>query len=182
MIQRHFAPTIKFASSCGLVSAVATSPVTFPARKTVTRSVKVITSLSLCVMSRIVLPSSRRLFRLPKKFVGFLRGQHRRGFIQNQDLRVAIQQLEDFNPLLDTHGQFLDGPIPIHRQAVLSGKCFKPRAGFFAVNHSPPPRLGAQQDVVQRGIGAGEHEMLMHHADARRNGARVAKSRHAFLP
>ena len=46
----------------------AVSPVTLArARKTVTRSVTAITSLSLCVMSRMVLPSARKRRKLSKR-------------------------------------------------------------------------------------------------------------------
>ena len=41
-----------------------------------------------------------------------------------------------------------------------------------AINHPPPERLGPQQDVVQRRVRPGQHEMLVDHADARGDGVR----------
>ena len=39
-----------------------------------------------------------------KKLVGFLGGEHSGGFIQNQDVGVAVKGFNDFNPLLRTNG------------------------------------------------------------------------------
>ncbi len=50
-----------------------------------------------------------KLLQVAKQLVGFLRREDRGGLIQNENFRVAIQQLQDFDSLLHAHGKLLDG-------------------------------------------------------------------------
>ena len=104
-----------------------------------------------------------------EKRFGLLRGQHSRRLIQDQDLRFAEEELENFDALLDAHRQFFHRPVPIHRQPVVLGECLQGDPGASAVQPAPAMRFGAHQHVIQGRAGARQHEVLMHHADARGN-------------
>ena len=56
-----------------------------------------------------------------QQLVGFLRGQHGGGLVEDEDLGVADQRLDDLHPLLDAHGQVLDQGVGIDVEAVLVG-------------------------------------------------------------
>ena len=106
-----------------------------------------------------------------EEFRGFLRGQDRGGFIQNQDVGVPVEELENFDTLLHADGQPFHRGIPIHGQAVLLTQDFQPGAGLPPVNHPRAHRLGPQQNIVEGGKGAGQQEMLMHHPQAPGHGS-----------
>ena len=48
----------------------------------------------------------------------FARGQYRRGFVENEHLGIAVQQLEDLHPLLNANRQMLDLGPRVNRQPV----------------------------------------------------------------
>src|SRR5258707_3608195 len=107
-----------------------------------------------------------KLLQISEQSVCFLRRQDGGRFIQDEDVRVAIEQLQNFDSLLDANRKFLDVPVPIHRQAVLTRQNLQTRARFFAINDAEAKRLGSQENIVESGIRTGQHEMLMNHADA----------------
>ena len=48
-----------------------------------------------------------------QEFIGFLRGEHRGWFIQNEDLGIVDQRSNDLHTLLDPNGKFLDESIGV---------------------------------------------------------------------
>ena len=89
-----------------------------------------------------------------EEVVRLLRGEDGGGLVQDQDVRLAIEELQDFDALLHANGKLFDGPVPFDRQAVLAGQGFQAGAGAGAIDHAPAERFGAEQDVIQRGVRA----------------------------
>ena len=56
----------------------------------------------------------------PEKPLGFLRGEHGGGFVEDQYLSVAHQGLDDLDPLLGTDGDVLDEGVGVHFEAELA--------------------------------------------------------------
>ena len=54
-----------------------------------------------------------------EQIVGFLRRQHRRRLVQDQDVGVAVERLDDLDALLHAHRQIADDGVGIDVQPVL---------------------------------------------------------------
>ena len=108
-------------------------------------------------------------FQRGKQIRRFLRRQHRGWFIENQNSRVAIQCLENFDPLAFANRKFadlcirIDGETELFRHLRKSLPC---RPGILPPS---PERLSAKSDVLQNAQILGQGKVLMHHADARRD-------------
>ena len=117
--------------------------------------------------STLLLQAAHNLYQL----VGFLRGEHRGGFIQDQDFRVAKQRLDNFHALLGSHREVLDASIGIdvetetHRHLPYFFTCrvqvqhadsFRPLHGFETQSHG-----------LRHGKDRDQHEVLVHHPDPR---------------
>ena len=91
-----------------------------PARSTRTRSLTAITSSSLCEMKMIDRPCATSELQRAKQRVGLGRRQHRRRLVEDEDARVAIERLEDFDALAlaDRRG----------RRRVASGSTARPKS------------------------------------------------------
>ena len=98
--------------------------------------------------------------------VGFLRGQHPGGFVEDQHLRAAIQRLEDFHPLLHADRQGADHGIRVDGEAVALREVEQGFAGAAHGAREHEAALCAENDVFQNGKGFAEHEVLVDHADA----------------
>ena len=107
-------------------------------------------------------------FHIHEQFRGFLRRQHRRRLVQNQDARTAIQHPDDFHPLLLAHGQ-----LP-YRRVRVDGQA---EPFLKLVDFGADPGVGkqkraltlAQLHVLGHGEGLHQFKMLVYHADARRD-------------
>ena len=110
-------PTISAASERGVASAVSTVATVLPARSTVTRSETAFTSCSLCEMKMIVRPSSAITPQRLEQRIGLLRGQHRRRLVEDQHARVAVERLQDLDPLLLAQRQLPDPGARVDRDA-----------------------------------------------------------------
>ena len=104
-----------------------------------------------------------------EQLIGFRRGQHAGGFIQNQDICPAIERLEDLDTLLHAHAKLFDHGIRIHLQTVL----FFQRNQLFACLAErwcqQAAIFCAKNNVFQNCEILDQLEMLEHHADACRN-------------
>ena len=108
--------------------------------------------------------------------LGLLRRQHRGRLVEDQDARAAVQGLQDLQPLAVADRQVADqrpgrrrSPVARRQRPGLLRTCASPR--------SAARRLGAEHDVLQRGERVHQHEVLVHHADARRSPSREPVSR-----
>ncbi len=107
------------------------------------------------------------LAQVVEQRVDLLRDQHGRGLVEDQDLGAAVQHLEDLDALAVGDAEVLDQGVRAHAQAVLVGDLLdlRLRLGADAVEV-----LAAEDDVLPHREVVGEHEVLVHHADAAGDG------------
>ena len=110
---------------------------------------------------------SGEVFHYLHELVYLLRGEHRRGLVENEYLIFAVEHFEDLCALLHADGDVLDKRVGLDAQAVpvaqlknfLSRGVLVEKAHFFR-------RLVAEDDVVEHREALDELEVLVHHADA----------------
>ena len=114
-----------------------------------------------------------------EELAAFLRRQHRRRLVEDDDARAADQHLEDLDALLDADGEQPDALGRIDLKAELPGQ----RRGLLdlgsVVDQPVRQYLHAEEDVVGDRQRRHELEVLMHHADAGGDGAGRTGQRHA---
>ena len=101
----------------------------------------------------------------------FLGGEHGAGLIQDKDIGIAVEQLDNFDPLLDADRQIFDISIRVNFQIVLVGNLADLSAA--ALRSSTPPTSDiffAQHDIFGDGKDGHQHKMLVHHANPGGNG------------
>ena len=105
-----------------------------------------------------------------KKLFHFLRRQHSRRLIQNQNVSLPVQSLQQFNALLLADRQVLHCRTWIDGQMKLS----RERTDFFfcsaQIERGDRAGFGPKHDVFSNGHWFDQHEMLMHHANAESDG------------
>ena len=106
------------------------------------------------------------LAQVAEQLVDLLRHEDRRGFVQDQDARAAVEHLGNLDALPVTDPEFLDQHVRAQAQAVGIGDLPDPAPGGPAVDDPAPDGLGPEHDVLGHGQVVGEHEMLVHHTDA----------------
>jgi hypothetical protein len=99
--------------------------------------------------------------------VGLLRREDGGRLVEDQHLRVPDQCLDDLHALLHADREVLDQGVDRHLQAVALGDLAHLAAGGAAVQEAEPRALVPQLDVLGDGEHGDQHEVLVHHADAR---------------
>ena len=163
-------PTMSRASSAALVSFVFTRPTTLPSRITVTASEIASTSDSLCVMITIVFPWSRMRPEDGEELVHLLRREHGGRLVEDEQLRVAVQRFQQLDALLLAHGEVFDDGVRIDGEPELGGERADATRRVRQIEGERRARLGAEHDVLRHRHRVHQHEVLMHHADAQRDG------------
>ena len=74
--------------------------------------------------------------------------------------------------------ELLDDDVRTHAEAVLRRQLLDPAAGGLDVEPAAAGRLRAQHDVLEDGQVVGQHEVLVHHADAGGDGVGRALEAH----
>jgi hypothetical protein len=97
--------------------------------------------------------------------------EHRRRLVEDDDARLAHERPHDLEALPLADAERLDGRVPRERHAHLARdrRRARPRALHVEPAHRAH-RLGAEHHVVERAQDADEREVLLHHADAARDG------------
>ena len=98
--------------------------------------------------------------------VGFLRGQHGRGLVEDEDFGAAVEGLEDFHALLEADGQLGDNRVERDVERVVAGELFEFGPGAGETAGEEASALDTEDDVFEHREIFHEHEMLVHHADA----------------
>ena len=94
---------------------------------------------------------------------------------------VSRQRLDDLHPLLGTHRQIFDEGVGVQVEAETRGDLAHRLAGALAADDpGRSGRLEAQGDRLGDREDRDEHEMLVHHADTRRNRVARALERHGL--
>ena len=73
-------------------------------------------------MKMIVRPSALELAQVAEQLVDLLRHQHRGRLVQDQDLRAAVEHLEDLHPLPGADAERLDQRAGVDHQPVAAGR------------------------------------------------------------
>ena len=150
------------------------SPTRRPWRRTRTRSETAITSRSLWEMKTIERPSRHGEAERAEERLGLLRRQHGGRLVEDEDAGVAVERLQDLDPLALADGEVGDAGVGVDLEAEAARRGRAMRARGVAEAEAPE-RAGAEHDVLEHGEVVGEGEVLVHHADAgRERGARLA--------
>ena len=113
-----------------------------------------------------------------EEVVGLGRRQHAGRLVEDQDLGAAIERLEDLDALLQADRQFLDDGVRIDLEAVFALQPLQLGAGIGDAFLQQRLVLGAEDDVLDDGEILDQHEMLVDHADAERDGVVGRLDRH----
>jgi hypothetical protein len=103
--------------------------------------------------------------RIEQRFA-FLRRQHGRGLVEDEDARAAVQRLEDFDALALADRKAADPGLGRDRQAEALRDVEQFGARGAAAREGLPQRFAAHHHVVEHAEVVGQREMLVHHADA----------------
>ena len=100
----------------------------------------------------------------------FLRREHRRGLVEDQHARPAVEHLEDLEPLAIAHGEVSGGGFEVDAQAGghHEGLQSRPHRGLGAAQKEPG--LRAEHHVLEGRERVHEHEVLVHHAQPQGDG------------
>ncbi len=108
-------------------------------------------------------PLGLELAQVREQRVDLLRHQHGRRLVEDDDLRAAVEDLEDLDALALADAERLDQLVGVEVEAVALGDREDLGAGRVA---DAVQLLGTQRDVLQHGQVVGQHEVLEDHADA----------------
>ncbi len=114
------------------------------------------------------------------------RRQNGGGFVENENIRAAMEEFQDFEALLEPYGQRPDGSERVDVHIVAGHQIANLGQRAFAVEAEAASGFVAEDDVFADGKRRCEHEVLVHHADsethrvsrgADRDGASVEEER-----
>ena len=116
------------------------------------------------------LPGLLELAHDVHQLVGLLRGEHRGGLVEDEQLGVAGEGLDDLHALLHADGEVLDEGVGVDVEAEALGDLGDALAGLGEVERAGEAGgLVAEHDVLGDGEDGDEHEVLVDHADAGRH-------------
>ena len=91
--------------------------------------------------------------------------------VEDEDVRSSIERLQDLDALLLPDSDVLNEGVGIDRKAERLREMFHgPSRGPVVQEHSGLSRLHREDDVLGNGHHRDEHEVLVHHPDAARDG------------
>ena len=161
-------PTIRRARLSSVAPSAGSVSISFPRRRTVIRSATSSTSFSLCVMKITDLPRSVSDADDLEELLRLLRREHRRRLVEDEDVRLAVERLEDLDALLLADGDVLDPRARVDGEPVAVGDLADAPLRLAHVEEDARARrLLVEHDVLGDGHHRDEHEVLVHHADAR---------------
>ena len=172
-------PTIRLARSSSSVSDGSRVPTTLPRRMTVIRSAISRTSYSLWLMKMTEVASSRVELAEDREDLARLLGREDGGrLVEDEDVRVAVQGLEDLDALLPAHRQGADlGSGSTSNPNVLAELANSHVRRAAIDEDRARHRLVAEEDVLGDGQHGDQHEVLVDHADAAGDGVGRAVDR-----
>src|SRR3954468_7968892 len=98
--------------------------------------------------------------------LGLLGRQDRRRFVEDEHLRIAVERLEDLDPLLPADGHGADLDLGVDLATEPATQVDDPLVGLVAVEETAADRgLLAEHDVLGDRQHRDEHEVLVDHAD-----------------
>ena len=134
-------------------------------------------------MKMTVRPSALQLAQVVEQLVDLLRHQHGGRLVEDQDPGAAVEHLEDLDALPVADAERLDQRVGVDRRGRRRRQISSiARRAALTSSRSPRGRLGAEHDVLQHGEVVGQHEVLVHHADAGRDRVGRASGRRPGSP
>ena len=112
-----------------------------------------------------------------EQLIRLLRRQHGGGLIQNQDIRAAVQHLDDLHRLLLGDGHIVDLHVGIDVKAVLVADVLHLFAGTGQIQLA----LQTQNNVLRGGKQVHQLEVLMDHTDAEGEGILGRRDGHRLV-
>ena len=119
-------------------------------------------------MKMIVVPAAARPRMMPNSS-SVSDGREDGGrLVEDEDVALAVERLEDLDPLAHADGEVLDLRVGVDVEAVLLGQLDDPLAGGLAVEgaEGPGDALGAERDRLDDVEHGDELEVLVDHPDA----------------
>ena len=102
-----------------------------------------------------------------EQLLGLLRREHCGRLVEDEDVRLAIERLQDLDALLLADGDVLDLRRRVDGQSVAVRDLLDAALGLVDVEHDPAPgRLLGEDDVLGHRHHGDEHEVLVHHPHA----------------
>ena len=105
-----------------------------------------------------------------EEVLGFLRCQDGSGFVEDQDAYIAVEGLQDLDPLAHPHGEVGHTRPRVHLQAVSLREFFCRPDSLLQVQGEALAGLRAEDDVLGHGERRYQGEVLMDHPDAASDG------------
>ena len=131
------------------------------------RSATSVTSFSLWLMKMIDLPCVGEAADDLEQLARLLRRQHRRRLVEHEDVGVAVERLQDLDPLLLADGDVLDPRLRVDGEAEALGDLAHAVVRLAEVEErAGVRRLVGEHDVLGHGHHRDQHEVLVHHPDA----------------
>ena len=90
-------------------------------------------------MKMIVVPGSREAADDAEQLLGLQRREHGRRLVEDEDVALAVERLQDLDPLADADGEVLDLRIGVDVEAVLRGQLDDALAARLAVERAEGP-------------------------------------------
>ena len=95
-----------------------------------------------------------------------LRREHGGGLVEDEDVRSAVEGLQDLHPLLLADADVLHPSVGVDGEAERLRELRDPLPRFAVVEDDAAGRgLGREHDVLRHRHHGDEHEVLVHHAD-----------------
>ena len=105
---------------------------------------------------------------LLEQLLDLLRHEHRRRFVEDEDLGAAVQHLDDLDTLAFADLERLDQLVGVDVEPVVARRPRGCAPWHWRSRERAAWQVGsdAEHDVLEHGQVLGQHEVLMHHADS----------------
>ena len=123
------------------------------------------------------LPLGLQVLEDAEQVVGLGRGQHARRLVEDQDVALAVERLQDLDPLLQPDRELADHRVGVDLELVLLLEPLQLRARLGERRPEQPPLLGAEHHVLEHGERLDQHEVLVDHADPRPDRRQAVRDR-----
>ena len=111
-----------------------------------------------------------QLPKVPKEVIHLLWNEDGGRFVQDQDPGPPVQHLDDLDPLALTDTQVLHEPARIERDTVAARELPDSLPGSIEIDEPTASGLRTEDHVLENRQVVGQHEVLVHHPDAGRDG------------
>jgi hypothetical protein len=105
-----------------------------------------------------------------KQVVSLIGREHAGWLIKDQGFGSLEQGFQDFNALLQAHRQITDNGIGVNLELIVARQPREFLARLGKGGADELSLLGAQHNIFKNRKGINQHEMLVHHANAKIDG------------